>query len=148
MTYADQAKLKKEGRAFDCSTCKVSHLRRCREDRWDFTEEDASFFPMYVQQGGDLYGFCPAKATWDSWTITMYKALLCATTTGTQWNSGGISEQPEWWVDLLSWFVTRYDMTNFTRKATMVLGDGDKHKSQGVGLNGNKQRAANRQSRT
>lgn len=123
-------------------------MRRCREDRWDFTEQDASFFPMYVQQGGELYGFCPAKATWDAWTVTMYKALLCAATTGSQWVSGGISEQPEWWIDLLSWFVARYDINNFTRKATMVLGDGDKQKSQGVSLNGTKQRATNRPSRT
>jgi hypothetical protein len=148
LTYADQAKLKKEGRSFDCSTCKVSHLRRCKEDKWDFTENDAPFFPMYVNQGGELYGFCPAKATWDSWTVTMYKALLCSATTGSQWVSGGISEQPEWWIDLLSWFVTRYDMSNFTRKATMVLGDGESKTPQGVRANGTKQRPANRSGRT
>lgn len=102
---------------------------------------------MYVHQGGDLYGFCPAKATWDTWTINMYKALHVAVTCGAQWNSGGISEQPEWWVDLLSWFSARYDMTNFHRKAVMVLGDG-KDKSQGVSKNGNQQRATQRRSRS
>ena len=102
---------------------------------------------MYVYQGGDLYGFCPAKATWDAWTVTMYRTLHCAVTTGAQWSSGGLSEQPEWWIDLLSWFSTRYDMTNFNRKAVMVLGDGKDSKAQGASRHGNKQRATNRISR-
>lgn len=147
LTFADHAKLKKEGRHFDCSTCKVAKLRRCKEDRWDFTDKDANIFPMYVHQGGELYGFCPAKATWDSWTVTMYRALVCAVSTGAQWQSGGISEQPEWWIDLLSWFSTQYDMTNFSRKARMVLGDGDKAKTQGVSANGNQQRPTHRRGR-
>lgn len=134
--FADHGKLKKEGRSFDCSTCKVSHIRRCKEERWDFDENDSPIFPMYVFQGGDLYGFCPAKSTWDPWTVTMYKALVCAVTTGAQWNDGGLAEQPEWWVDLVSWFSGRYDLNNFHRKVVMVVGDGDKNKSQGASNNG------------
>ena len=148
MNFADHSKLKKEGRSFDCNSCKVSKLRRCQEDRWDFTDKDANIFPMYVHQGGELYGFCPAKATWDSWTVQMYRTLVVAVTTGAQWLDGGLADQPEWWIDLLSWFSTRYDMTNFQRKAVMVLGDGKDAKSQGVSKNGNQQRTVNRHGRT
>lgn len=103
---------------------------------------------MYVQQGGELYGFCPAKATWDPWTVNMYRALMVAVTTGSQWEDGGLGNQPEWWIDLLSWFATRYDITNFHRKAVMVLGDGKDAKTQGVSKHGNQQRTTNRRSRT
>lgn len=99
---------------------------------------------MYVDQGGELYGFCPAKATWDTWSVQMYRALLVAVTTGAQWTDGGLENQPDWWIDLLSWFSMRYDMTNFHRKAVMVLGDGKQGAVSGASKNGNKQRATNR----
>jgi len=103
---------------------------------------------MYVQQGGELYGFCPAKATWDNWSVNMYRTLHVAVTTGAQWSEGGLQNQPDWWVDLLSWFSSRYDMVNFHRKAVMVLGDGKDSKSAGVSKNGNQQRQSNSRSRS
>ncbi len=100
--------------------------RRCQEDRWDFTEldEPKGIFPMQVHKGGNTYGFCPGKATWDAEVTTLFRALHVATVTGTMWETGGLKDQPTWWVDLLSWFIQRYDAENFSSKARMVLGDG------------------------
>lgn len=104
-------------------------LRRCQEDRWDFTEKDGSLWPMYVNKGGELYGFCPSKATWDGQTMTLFRILQVASETGAMWQEGPLSEQPEWFIDVLSWFLTKYDMAKFTTKARMVLGDGKKESS-------------------
>jgi len=40
-------------------------------------------------------------------------------------NSGGISDQPGWFIELLSWFAPNYDMQKFMQKARMVLGTDD-----------------------
>lgn len=119
----------------DCSKCseKVMKLRRCQEDRWDFTAADASFFPMRVNQGfGELYGFCPAKASWDSRTVAIYRALVLCAETGVQWKNDGIENQPAWWVELASWFVPAYNELRFTSRARMILGDNKKNKSAGT----------------
>lgn len=101
--------------------------RRCQEDRWDFGEEDDSaVFPVQVHKGGGLYGFCPAKATWDPQVTTLFRALHVAAVTGTMWEQGALKDQPTWWLDLLSWFIQRYDAENFSSKARSVLGDGGK----------------------
>jgi hypothetical protein len=113
----------------NCKKCpeKVRRMRRCDEDKWDFDSTDASFFPMRVTQGhGELYGFCPAKATWDNRVISLYRALVLSAETGAQWQNGGISSQPDWWVDLASWFIPSYNELRFAHRARMILGDGKK----------------------
>jgi len=85
---------------------------------------------MYVNKGGQLYGFCPAKATWDGQIMTLFRILQVSSETGAMWHDGPLSDQPEWFVDVLSWFLTQYDMAKFTTKARMVLGgDGKKESS-------------------
>lgn len=84
---------------------------------------------MYVNKGGELYGFCPAKATWDGQTMNLFRILHVASETGTMWEHGPLSEQPDWFVDVLSWFLTKHDFAKFQTKARMVLGDGKKESS-------------------
>lgn len=110
----------------DCNRCpdRVQKLRRCREDKWNFTSDDASFWPMRVSKGGELYGFCPAKATWDQRVIDYYQALVVASECGSQWCAGGLKDQPSWWLELLSSFAPSYNELRFTSRARAILGDG------------------------
>lgn len=84
---------------------------------------------MYVTKGGELYGFCPGKATWDGQTVHLFRILHVASETGAMWDDGSLSEQPEWFIDVLSWFLTKLDFAKFQTKARMVLGDGKKESS-------------------
>lgn len=114
------------GVSFDCSTCKKStqKSRRCKEDRMDFTEkDDPSVFPIYVTKGSTLFSFCPAKATWDKQIKGLYRSLKIASESGNMWIAGGIGDQPEWWVDLLSWFLPRYNDLRFAGRVRGLLGD-------------------------
>lgn len=109
-----------------CSICpdRIQKLRRCREPRWDFTEKDAAFWPMYVEKGGTLYNFCPGKATWDPEAAGVYQALVITAETGIMLEDGPLSEQPDWWIDLLSWFLPYYSDQKFFSRARAILGDG------------------------
>ena len=115
-----------------CSICpqNIQKLRRCREPRWDFTDEDATFFPMVVEKGGTLYGFCPGKATWDQEALAVYQALVVCAETGIMMEDGPLSDQPDWWVDLLSWFLPYYSDVKFYSRAKAILGDGTQKKQQ------------------
>lgn len=122
--FADTSELSASGISFTCATCpkKIQDKRRCWEDRWDFTDKDDPYvFPMYVVRGGETYGFCPGKTTRDASLNALFRILLIAADTGAMLNSGGISDQPDWFVDLLAWFLPRLDMVRFTAKASMVL---------------------------
>ena len=55
--------------------------------------------------------------------------LVIAAETGTMIERGGIMDQPEWFIELLSWFVQIYDNQKFTMKAKSVLGDGSDDKN-------------------
>jgi hypothetical protein len=90
---------------------------------------------MYVYQGGEKYGFCPGKATWDPFIANLFQTLQVAFETKTNWVAGGLSEQPEWWVSLMAHFIPRYDGNKFASRAKMVLGDGGATKAKGA-LNG------------
>lgn len=126
LSFADHAKLKSQGRSFDCTTCpaRVQTLRRCQDPREDFTSDDSAVFPMYVEKGGTLYGFCPGKATWDSEAVGLYRLLIVAAETGTMLDNGSLSEQSDYWIELLAWFLPFYDNQKFVSRAKMILGDG------------------------
>jgi len=119
-----------ESRPFNCVTCpkKVQKLRRCGEDKWDFEFEDASVFPMQIQKGGETYGFCPGKATWDLETKHVFALLMCTAEIGALYQAGGLVDQPEWYLDLLQFFLPAYDRIKFMSKAKMILGDVKKPK--------------------
>lgn len=118
------AKLKKQGRSFNCATCdpKIKKIRRCQEDREDFTAEDGALWPMYIQEGGELYGFCPAKATWDLSLSHHFSLMVIIAQTGTMPYEGGLYDQPAELIEELAWFLPRYEQMKFIQKADMILG--------------------------
>lgn len=125
----------KKGRTFNCTSCPeaVQKLRRCREDRWDFTAKDSNVFPVRIQEGGGLYGFCPAKATWDHEAINLFELMTLAVEHKAMLVSGGLADQPGWFISLLAWFGPAYDLQKFVSRAKMVLGDGEKTQAVGSG---------------
>lgn len=125
LSFADHAKLKSQGRSFDCQTCpdRIKKLRRCLEDRFDFTGDDNAVFPIQIEKGLNLYGFCPAKATWDPEAVTAYRMLLIARETGNMIDNEPLSMQSSAWIELLSWFIGFYDNLKFVQRLKMVFGD-------------------------
>lgn len=95
---------------------------------------------MRIYDGGDLYGFCPAKATWDQETVLMYRTLIVAWKCGTMLKDGSLIDQPSWWIDILAWFVQKMDHELFVSRAKMVLGDEKAAKKVGAKKNGGKSR--------
>lgn len=79
---------------------------------------------MYVERGGTLYGFCPGKSTWDHEAAAIYQALVVTAETGIMLEDGPISQQPDWWIDLLGWFLPYYSDQKFYSRARAILGDG------------------------
>lgn len=125
LSFADHAKLAKAGRNFNCENCseRVRSLRRCREDRFDFTENDNPIFPIVIEKGGTPYNFCPGKATWDFEAVSLYRLLLVSSQTGMMLDKGPLIEQSALWIDLLAWFIPFYDQAKFVARAKMILGE-------------------------
>jgi len=102
----------------------VKTIRRCGEDRDDFTEADGSIWPMIIEPGGTQFGFCPAKAAWDGEALSVFRLLGLAAETGTLYEAGGLSNQPDWFIDLASWFIPLYKQRKLAMYAKAILGDG------------------------
>lgn len=77
---------------------------------------------MYIHKGGNLYGFCPGKATWDTETSELYRLMVVVAETGHMPLAGGILDQPGWFVDELGWFLPEYSLAKFGRQASLVFG--------------------------
>lgn len=86
---------------------------------------------MYVTKDGMQYGFCPGKASWDPEAGALYEMLVITAHTGTMWDDGGVSDQPEWFVSILAWFLPMYDRVRFFSRAKAILGDGKETKGKG-----------------
>lgn len=133
---ADVTALKEEGRNFNCLECpeRIQKLRRCREEREDFTEVDnPSVFPMYVNRGGELYGFCPAKATWDPELASTFRLLMIVAETGVMLKPGGLYDQPDWLIEALGWFLPKYQVTKLSMIGNLFLGKPKKSAPKNVG---------------
>jgi len=143
--FCDKGELKKAGRSFDCAKCpdNIKKLRRCEEDREDFTELDGGLWPMYIQRGGGLYSFCPAKATWEKELIEIFKNLEITAITGSMLFPGSISEQPDWYIDLLTIFLPVYDAQKFSTRMKSIFGDGKTKPQQGTSIKGGSRRGRN-----
>lgn len=79
---------------------------------------------MRIDDGGTEYGYCPGKATWDNEAVNLFRIMATCVELKQLPYSGGMLDQPDWVVELLSWFAPRYDSSKFTSRARMVLGDG------------------------
>jgi len=83
----------------------IARVRRCKEDRWDFTDEDGGNFPIQMTKGGPTFGFCPAKVLRDDLeAATIYQTLIAILETGTWPEEGGLNNQEHFWVELVSEF--------------------------------------------
>jgi hypothetical protein len=122
LRYADPDKASQ----YQCSKCpaSVKRIRRCAEPRWDFSDVDGAIWPMRLIEGGELYPFCPGKATWDSSAVNLFQALVICAETGSQIEGGGIWNQPSWWIDMAAEFLPRYNDLRFNSRARAILGDG------------------------
>jgi len=112
MRFADHRKLKLKGRNFDCSKCheSVQKIRRCREDRIDFTPKDGSVFPIFLDDEYSMgFGFCPGKATWDARAMKLFETMQACLISKTLWAAGGIGDQPAWFVDIFKEFAPLYE---------------------------------------
>lgn len=107
---------------FNCEDCpaRIRKLRRCQENRFDFDDKDGAIWPMYVNKGGPSFGFCPGKATWDLRASKILRLAILAAETGVMYQTGGLAEQPSWWVDLLSWFIPRYNTRKFDMRVESI----------------------------
>lgn len=122
--------MKKTGRVFDCSTClinpqngkprtSIAKLRRCEEERWDFTEDEGPF-PIQISPGGPTFNFCPAKASKDHETIEAYQTLVCILETGKWPIDGGLNDQENEWVELVSIFGPYKRSLEFNERYNMI----------------------------
>ena len=121
------------GRNFECSKCPegVKKLRRCEEDRFDFTKDDnTAIWPMYVNKGGPMFGFCPGKSTWDHDAVYIFSLVELAFYTRSLAFSGALFDQPSWYVDIISTFLPHYDQLRFNQRMKSMWGSGDSVKKE------------------
>lgn len=69
--------------------------------------------------------------------MEIYNLLIISAKTGTLLVSGGLENQPVWYIELLGEFLLKYDNLNFIQKAEMVLGSNDKNKGGSQSKNAN-----------
>lgn len=106
-------------------------LRRCKEDRLDFTEKDGAVWPIVIEKGGPKFGFCPAKATWDHDASSLFRILELSALTKCMPYEGGLLDQPADFLDIFHGFVTSYDAYKFAQRQKAMWGDGSSKKQQG-----------------
>jgi hypothetical protein len=102
-------------------------LRRCQEDREDFTTSDGNIWPMFINKhSGTGYSFCPGKATWPGPHREHFNLLKLSVEMKTLYSDGNLASQPSWYIDALADFVLKYDNAKFNSRAISILGDGSK----------------------
>ena len=89
---------------------------------------------MNIHKGGNAYGFCPGKATWDYETVQKFRLLVITSDTGAMLTPGSILEQPAWYIELLGWFIPLYDQTKWHSKMRGLFGDGKTSKTAQSGV--------------
>jgi hypothetical protein len=123
----------------------VQKIRRCHDDRWDFTSEDGNVFPIMIRKDGQRYGFCPAKVTWDDSVLWWYRMLTVCAETNQLPNGEPVVYQSVEWIELLSWFLPVYDQMKFKRNLEMIFGSGENSKQNALSrMQHGRKRRANR----
>lgn len=82
-------------------------------------------FPIQIRPGGAEFSYCPGKARWEPRYNDMFRMLVLATELQKLPYDGGLFEQPDWWIELASWFVPLYNQEKFISRARSILGDGN-----------------------
>lgn len=83
-----------------------------------------------------MYGFCPSKATWNPQLVDLCKLLMITAETGAMLNQGGLTDQPEWFIESLGWFLPKYQISKLNMIAKMFVGDGKTKGKKSDGLKG------------
>lgn len=127
MAFSDSDSIGK-GRSFNCDTCldSIKKKRRCTEDRWDFTHRDDIIFPMPIQKGGTKYGFCPGKITQagEMDAKRIFDVLILSSETNQLLYSGGLMEQPAWFIEQLTWLMPRHKQYKNYQEQKAMWGSG------------------------
>ena len=95
---------------FNCKTCPTRTMKRrkCQTDRYDYDGNDATVFPIIVDEGGSYFGFCPGKANWYPGIVASFKTLVVCCELNKLPYAGSLMDQPNEVVELLSWFAPVY----------------------------------------
>lgn len=102
----------------------------------DYSEDhNPSLWPMKVHDGGQGYGFCPGKSTWDNEAVNLFRLFVVVMETGNLPFAGGVCDQPFWVVDFLGWFAPTYQAEKFNSRAKSILGS-EKNGSHHRPING------------
>lgn len=141
LSSVDHSELNAVGRPFTCEKClkdpsskkpreSIARIRRCYEDRWDFDIGDGSAFPIQMTTGGPQFGFCPAKVTRDDpESMMIFQTLTAILETNTWPRAGGLEDQEDFWVELVSLFGPFRRQMEFNEKFNLIaqsLGGGSK----------------------
>lgn len=80
---------------------------------------------MQVHKGGEKYGFCPAKATWDPILSIHFRQLVLMCEIKVLPLAGGLHDQDAEIIESLAWFMPKYEIMKFIAKVDMILGNDD-----------------------
>ncbi len=56
----------------------------------------------------------------------LFRILALSAETGKLYEAGGLSDQPEWFIELAAWFIPTYKQRKLAALARAFLGDGGK----------------------
>lgn len=134
MHFADFRKLKSGGRNFDCSKCleATKKIRRCTEERWDFTSKDGKDFPISLIKGTEGHSFCPSKLHRDDPAFVLYcHQLYVAYKTGNLPKGRSTDMMDAQTLTDLQFFIKHWESLAESEKFNrlgMMLGGGDEGK--------------------
>lgn len=106
-------------------------LRKCEDDREDFTKKDnPGLWPIRLSKGGPAFSFCPGKATWDHDAAEALRLLETTYFLGQPLFPGSFMEQPWWYAEFISEYLPVYDDMRENNKQRAMWGSGDSKASQ------------------
>lgn len=109
-------------RVFNCAKCPVGvqQGRKCGDDGFLNLEK-----PMPVTPGGLEFTFCPGKATWYEEIAELFMLCKMSYYTGILPTPGAFEDQPELFVEVFPYFVSRYSELKYNyvrREITEFVG--------------------------
>jgi hypothetical protein len=79
---------------------------------------------MYISKGGSPYSFCPGKATWSHEAANLMSMVEITYLTRSLFFPGSISEQPAWYVELISQILPLYESSKSAQRQNAMWGGG------------------------
>jgi hypothetical protein len=101
-------------------------LRRCKEDREDFTNKDGNFWPIQIEKGGGpSFSFCPGKATWSEDAAEAMRLIETTYFLKQPLFPGCFFDQPWWYGELIDECLPLYEIHRENAKQRQMWGGGD-----------------------